>query len=180
MKVIRTAIEGLLILEPTIFGDDRGYFFESFRSDVLQQAGVDLNFVQDNQSYSHSGILRGLHFQKNPSAQGKLVRVLQGAVLDVAVDIRKGSPTYGKHLAIKLDGENKKMLYVPPGFAHGFATLEDHTLFLYKCTDYYNKDAEGSIHWDSPELNIDWGISNPLLSAKDSEAPLFSDFQSPF
>ncbi len=180
MKVITTDIEGLLIIEPTVFGDDRGYFYESFRADVLKNAGVDLDFVQDNQSYSHKGILRGLHFQKDPYAQGKLVRVLQGAVLDVAVDIRQESKTYGKHVAIRLDAENKRMFYIPPGFAHGFATLENDTIFLYKCTNYYNKESEGSILWNSAELNIDWGIDNPTLSEKDKIAPQFSDFRSPF
>ena len=180
MKVITTEIEGLLIIEPTVYGDERGYFYESFRADVLEQAGVTLDFVQDNQSYSHKGILRGLHFQKDPHAQGKLVRVIKGAVLDVAVDIRKESKTYGQHYSIHLDGENKKMFYVPPGFAHGFVTLEDNTLFSYKCTNYYNKESEGSVKWDSPELKIDWGVKSPVLSAKDIEAPLFSDFESPF
>lgn len=180
MKLITTDIEDLLIIEPTVFGDDRGYFYESFRADVLKSAGVELDFIQDNQSYSHKGILRGLHFQKDPYAQGKLVRVLQGAVLDVAVDIRKKSKTYGQHMAIRLDAENKRMLYVPPGFAHGFLTLEDDTLFLYKCTNYYNKESEGSIRWNSPELNIQWDIEDPKLSEKDLEAPLFADFVSPF
>ena len=180
MKVITTNLEGLLILEPTVFGDERGYFYESFRSDVLQEYDSKLDFVQDNQSYSHKGILRGLHFQNNPDAQGKLVRVINGAVLDVAVDIRKESKTYGKHVSVRLDGDNKRMLYVPPGFAHGFVTLEDHTLFLYKCTNYYRKESEGSVKWDSPELGIDWGIDNPVLSSKDIDAPLFSEFISPF
>jgi|TARA_B110000902_G_scaffold44451_1_gene49727 dTDP-4-dehydrorhamnose 3,5-epimerase len=180
MKVITTDIEGLLIIEPAVFGDERGYFYESFRSDVLQKYGLKLDFVQDNQSYSHKGILRGLHFQKDPYAQGKLVRVINGAVLDVAVDIRKQSKTYGKHVSVRLDGDNKRMLYVPPGFAHGFVTLEDNTLFLYKCTNYYHKESEGSVKWDSPELGIDWGIDNPVLSSKDIDAPLFSEFISPF
>ena len=180
MRVITTDIEGLLIIEPTVYGDGRGYFYESFRSDVLQDFDPNLDFVQDNQSCSHKGILRGLHFQKNPYAQGKLVRVIQGAVLDVAVDIRKGSKTYGKHLRVRLDGDNKRMLYVPKGFAHGFVTLEDNTLFLYKCTNYYHKESECSVKWDSPELGINWGIENPVLSSKDLNAPLFSDFISPF
>ena len=180
MKVITTDLEGLLIIEPTVFGDERGYFYESFRSDVLQEYDPKLDFVQDNQSYSHKGILRGLHFQKDPYAQGKLVRVINGAVLDIAVDIRKQSKTYGKHVSVRLDGDNKRMLYVPPGFAHGFVTLEDNTLFLYKCTNYYHKESEGSVKWDSPELGIDWGIDNPVLSSKDIDAPLFSEFVSPF
>lgn len=180
MQILNTNLEGLLLLEPTVFGDQRGYFYESFRADVMQHAGVDLLFVQDNQSFSNKGILRGLHFQKYPHAQGKLVRVIKGAVLDVAVDIRKNSKTYGQHFSTRLDEENKRMLYVPPGFAHGFVTLEDSTLFLYKCTNYYHKESEGSVRWNSPELNIDWGITSPILSAKDIEAPLFSEFESPF
>lgn len=181
MNIIETGIPDLLVLEPSVFGDERGHFFESFRQDTLSDAGVTLDFVQDNQSLSHKGILRGLHYQKEPYAQGKLVRVVQGSVLDVALDIRKGSPTYGKHFTLEISGDNKKMMYVPPGFAHGFVTLEDHTLFLYKCTNYYQKEAEGTIHWDSPSLDIDWGdVTNPVLSEKDKTAQDFDLFHSPF
>ena len=180
LKVEETHIEGLLVIKPTIFGDERGHFFESFREDVLLKAGVQEKFVQDNQSLSGKGILRGLHFQKDPYAQGKLVRVINGAVLDVAVDIRKGSKTYGEHYKIELSGENKTMFYIPAGFAHGFVTLTSDTVFCYKCTNYYHKDSEGSVRWDSPKLNIDWGVNSPVLSEKDLEAPLFSEFESPF
>jgi dTDP-4-dehydrorhamnose 3,5-epimerase len=180
LKVEKTHIEGLLVIKPTVFGDDRGHFFESFREDTLAEAGLTESFIQDNQSLSGKGILRGLHFQKDPFAQGKLVRVISGAVLDVAVDIRKDSKTYGEHYKIELTGENKTMFYVPPGFAHGFVTLTDDTVFCYKCTNYYHKDSEGSVRWDSPGLGIDWGVENPLLSSKDIEAPFFKDFKSPF
>lgn len=179
MVVSEIEIEGLLIIAPKIYGDDRGYFFESFREDVLNSYGVD-KFVQDNQSLSSKGTLRGLHFQHHPHAQGKLVRVIKGSVLDVAVDIRKGSPTYGHHFAIELSEINNTMFYIPPGFAHGFLTLEDHTIFSYKCTNYYNKESEGAIRWNSPTLKIDWDIVQPNLSDKDKLAPLFKDFKSPF
>jgi dTDP-4-dehydrorhamnose 3,5-epimerase len=180
MDVTTTNIEGLLIIKPRVFGDERGYFFESFREDIMKSNGVTSKFVQDNQSMSSKGILRGLHFQKDPFAQGKLVRVIKGSVLDVAVDIRKKSPTYGQHFLIELNEENKTMFYIPPGFAHGFLTLEDDTLFSYKCTNYYNKESEGAIRWNSKSLNVDWGIVNPILSSKDATAPTFDEFQSPF
>ena len=179
MDVTTTNIEGLLIIKPRVFGDERGYFFESFREDIMKSNGVTSKFVQDNQSMSSKGILRGLHFQKDPFAQGKLVRVIKGSVLDVAVDIRKKSPTYGQHFLIELNEENKTMFYIPPGFAHGFLTLEDDTLFSYKCTNYYNKESEGAIRWNSKSLNVDWGIVNPILSSKDATAPTFDEFQSP-
>ena len=180
MDITTTNIEGLLIIKPRVFGDERGYFFESFREDIMKSNGVTSKFVQDNQSMSSKGILRGLHFQKDPFAQGKLVRVIKGSVLDVAVDIRKKSPTYGQHFLIELNEENKTMFYIPPGFAHGFLTLEDDTLFSYKCTNYYNKESEGAIRWNSKSLNVDWGIVNPILSSKDATAPTFDEFQSPF
>jgi len=181
MEISRTSLPDLLVIKPTVFGDERGHFFESFREDRLKEAGLNLDFVQDNQSLSHKGILRGLHFQQEPYAQGKLVRVVQGRVLDVAVDIRKGSPSYGQHIALELSDANKVMMYVPPGFAHGFLTLEDNTVFLYKCTAYYDQAAEGSVAWDSPSLNINWGnISEPILSEKDKLAKPFSAFKSPF
>jgi dTDP-4-dehydrorhamnose 3,5-epimerase len=180
LKIETTHIEGLLVCTPTVFGDDRGYFFESFRSDLLKQHGVDLDFVQDNQSMSKKNILRGLHFQAPPFEQGKLVTVIQGAVLDVAVDIRKGSATYGQHVAIELNQDNKKQFWVPPGFAHGFLTLKDDTIFSYKCTNYYNKDSEGCILWNSEGLGINWEIENPQLSEKDKDADAFKDFVSPF
>ncbi len=180
MKVEKTFIEGLLIIQPTIFGDHRGYFFESFRKDALKEAGVEWEFVQDNQSMSKKNILRGLHFQAPPVAQGKLVQVIKGAVLDVVVDIRKDSATYGQHFKIELTEENKTIFWIPPGFAHGFLTLADDTIFSYKCTDYYNPKAEGSVNWNSPSLKIDWGIENPILSKKDTLAVNFTEFISPF
>ena len=180
MELITTEIEGLLVIKPKVYKDDRGYFFESFRLDDLRYYGVTLNFVQDNESKSQKGVLRGLHFQNPPFEQGKLVRVVKGAVLDVAVDIRKKSPTYGKWFSHELTEENKTMLWIPPGFAHGFATLMGNTIFQYKCTTYYNKTSEGSIRWNDPVLNIEWNIKNPVVSDKDRIAPLFKKFKSKF
>jgi dTDP-4-dehydrorhamnose 3,5-epimerase len=180
MEVIKTPLEGLLVIEPKVFKDHRGYFYESYNAEAFKQAGVDAVFVQDNQSLSQKGILRGLHFQAPPHAQGKLVRVIKGAVLDVVVDIRKNSPTYGQHFSIELTEENFKMFWIPPGFAHGFVTLEDHTIFSYKCTDVYNKAAEGGLLWNDPELGINWGIEQPVLSEKDTLNPQLKNFNSPF
>lgn len=180
MEIVRTKIPDLYIIKPAVYEDDRGYFFESYNKEAFLRAGIDQNFVQDNESKSGKGVLRGLHFQHPPFTQGKLVRVMQGAVLDVAVDLRKSSPTYGQWASVELTQDNKWMYWVPPGFAHGFVTLEDHTVFFYKCTNTYNKASEGAILWNDPLLNIDWGISQPLLSQKDMEAPLFADFVSPF
>jgi dTDP-4-dehydrorhamnose 3,5-epimerase len=180
MKKITTPIEGVVILEPVVFGDARGYFLESFRAEVFKSMGIPSNFVQDNESLSGKGVLRGLHFQRPPYAQGKLVRVVSGAVLDVAVDLRKNSATFGKHVAIELDETNKKMMWIPEGFAHGFVTLKDQTVFQYKCTRYYHPDAEDSIRWDDPELSIDWGVEDPVVSEKDQKAPRFNSFNSPF
>lgn len=180
MQIIQTDIPDLLILKPKVFEDHRGYFFESYNKEKFLQHGIDQNFVQDNESKSMKNVLRGLHFQAPPFAQGKLVRVMKGAVLDVAVDIRKHSPFYGRWASIKLTESNKWMYWIPPGFAHGFVTLEDDTVFFYKCTNVYNQASEGSIRWDDPDLNIDWGIANPLLSEKDKKAPFFKDFESPF
>ena len=180
MKFVPTPIPDLFVIEPRVFGDHRGYFFESYSAEHFKKAGIHADFVQDNESFSGKGVVRGLHFQAPPKAQGKLVRVQKGRVLDVAVDIRKGSPTFGKHFSIELTGENKKMLWIPPGFAHGFATLEDDTVFLYKCTDTYSPEHEGSVLWNDPALGIDWGISDPKLSAKDEVGPLLKDFSSPF
>ncbi len=177
---ITELLPNLLLIEPKVFEDHRGHFFESYREDVLAAHGSAPVFVQDNQSLSHTGILRGLHFQQEPHAQGKFVRVITGAVLDVAVDIRKASPTYGQFVAEKLTGTNKRMMYIPPGFAHGFVTLEDNTIFTYKCTNYYHPASEGGVLWNSPSLNIPWGIQQPILSAKDELLPDFSVFQSPF
>jgi dTDP-4-dehydrorhamnose 3,5-epimerase len=177
---IEELLPGLLLIKPRVFEDHRGHFFESFRSDVLQKHGVNDAFVQDNQSLSNRGILRGLHFQLPPHTQSKLVRVVQGAVLDVAVDIRKGSPTYGEHVAVELSAENHHQLYIPEGFAHGFLTLQDRTLFLYKCNRYYAPDFEQGLPWNDPDLNVNWGIENPVLSAKDEAHGSFAHFQSPF
>lgn len=181
MEIITTKIKDLLIIKPGVFSDERGYFFESYNKEKFLTHGIDQNFVQDNESKSMKGVLRGLHFQKPPYAQGKLVRVIKGAVLDVAVDLRKSSPTFGQWSSIELSENNKFMYWIPPGMAHGFLTLEDDTVFFYKCTNIYNKNSEGSLLWNDPELNIDWGKSiNPILSEKDRIAPFFKDFSSPF
>ena len=173
-------LNGVLLIKPKVHQDHRGHFFESFRQDRLKDMGVNVDFVQDNQSLSNSGILRGLHFQAPPHAQGKLVRVIKGAVRDVVLDIRTNSPTYGEFATFELSDDNFHMLYVPPGFAHGFLTLKDQTIFTYKCTDYYHPESEGGINWNTPELNIPWNIENPILSEKDQKLPFFNDFKSPF
>ena len=180
MEIVKTSIPDLYIVKPKVFEDNRGYFFESYNKEMFLKHGIDQNFVQDNESKSAKGVLRGLHFQRPPFAQGKLVRVMRGAVLDVAVDLRKNSPTYGHWASVELNHDNKWMYWVPPGFAHGFVTLEDDTVFFYKCTNVYNKESEGSILWNDPDLNIDWQIENPTLSDKDKEGPLFKDFITPF
>jgi len=180
MDIKSTPIEGLLIIEPQVFTDPRGYFYESYNKEKFVAAGINIEFVQDNQSLSQKGIVRGLHFQAPPFDQGKLVRVIQGAVLDVAVDIRKNSPTYGQNFSIELSAQNRTMFYIPPGFAHGFETLEDNTIFLYKCTDVYNKQREGGLLWNDAELGIKWQSSDPLISEKDKILPLFKDLVSPF
>ncbi|MCD6660687.1 MAG: dTDP-4-dehydrorhamnose 3,5-epimerase [Lentimicrobium sp.] len=176
MEIVPTEIPDVLIIKPQVFTDERGYFFESYNREKFIAAGIDVNFVQDNESKSMKGVLRGLHFQKPPFAQGKLVRVMRGAVLDVAVDLRAGSPWYGKWAAIELTEHNKWMYWIPPGFAHGFLTLEDNTVFFYKCTNVYNKESEGSVRWNDPELNINWGSGiQPVLSGKDQVAPMFAE-----
>lgn len=180
MNIIETEFEGLLVIESRVFHDSRGYFFEGFNKNSLHENGLDIEIAQTNISKSEANVVRGLHFQNPPFAQGKLIRVLQGAVLDVVVDIRKASPTYGKHFSIKLTEENCKALWVPIGFAHGFKTLEDNTLFYYDCTEVYNKESEGSILWNDPTLNIDWNIANPILSPKDENGELFENFSSQF
>ena len=180
MEVIKTSIEGLLVIKPRIFGDDRGYFFESWSKQSFAKVGLTLDFVQDNESLSSKGVLRGLHFQDPPYEQGKLVRVTKGRVLDVAVDIRKESQTYGQHFAIELSEENKMLLWIPLGFAHGFITLEDDTIFTYKCTEVYNAASEGSLLWNDADLNIDWSIDTPLVSDKDLLAGSFKNFESQF
>jgi len=175
MELISTSIHDVIIIKPDVYGDDRGYFFESFHAEKFAAFGITEPFVQDNESQSQKNVLRGLHYQLEPYAQGKLVRVIHGAVLDVAVDIRRKSPTFGKWVSMKLSGENKWICWIPKGFAHGFVTLEDDTVFTYKCSGVYHKASEASICWNDPELNIDWGISEPLLSEKDKLSPLFKD-----
>ena len=180
MEILETKIKDLLIIKPRVFEDPRGYFFESYNKDIFTKHQILVDFIQDNQSLSHRGVLRGLHFQSPPFAQGKLVRVITGAVLDVAVDIRKNSPTYGEHVTIELTEENKTMFYIPTGFAHGFATLRDNTIFSYKCTQTYHKESEGTVLWNDLDLKIDWQLQNPLLSEKDMNGTIFKSFQSPF
>jgi len=180
MKILETKIPDLKIIEPSVFADDRGYFFESYSYEKLKELGIDKVFVQDNESQSQKGVLRGLHFQNPPFAQAKLVRVVKGAVLDVAVDIRRNSPTYGQHVCVELSEQNKRMFYVPEGFAHGFLTLEGNTIFSYKCSQFYNKESEGSLLWNDETLNINWGEKTPILSEKDKIAPNFREFLSEF
>ena len=177
MRVIETAIEGAIIIEPKVFSDDRGYFFESFSQKEFEEKVCKTVFVQDNESKSTYGVLRGLHFQKMPYAQSKLVRVVKGKVLDVAVDIRKGSPTFGKHVAVELSDDNKLQFFVPRGFAHGFVVLSDEAIFQYKCDNYYAPQSEGGIMWNDPALNIDWQIPTEdiILSGKDKKNPLLAD-----
>jgi dTDP-4-dehydrorhamnose 3,5-epimerase len=176
MNVVTTDLPGVLILEPKVFGDERGFFYESFNAKAFEEAtGLDTRFVQDNHSRSQKGVLRGLHYQLE-NTQGKLVRVTDGEVLDVTVDIRRSSPNFGKWVAVRLSAANHRQLWVPEGFAHGFVVLSDYAEFLYKTTDYYTPSAERSIRWDDPDLAIDWELeSAPLLSAKDQAAPLFKD-----
>jgi len=174
-------IEGLVLITPRVFKDDRGLFFESFNQKIFDEAvGDSITFVQDNISVSKKGVVRGLHFQKPPYAQGKLVRVVKGKVIDVAVDIRKESPTYGQYVAVELSGDNHKMLWIPEGFAHGFVALEDDTIFSYKCTNFYNHQSEEAILWNDKDLNIDWKVTTPILSEKDKLSQSFNTFVSPF
>jgi dTDP-4-dehydrorhamnose 3,5-epimerase len=170
MKVTTCDLQGLLIIEPDVFGDTRGYFMESWNRQRYRDAGLDFDFVQDNFSLSRRGTLRGLHFQ-NPFAQGKLVSVLQGEVFDVGVDIRRGSPTFGRWFGMTLSAENKRQFFLPPGFAHGFLVLSEMALFHYKCTDYYSPKAEQGFRWDDPDVGIKWPVENPILSQRDAAAP---------
>ena len=174
MQVIKTGIEGVVIIEPKVLGDHRGYFFESFSEREFNAQVREVKFVQDNESKSSYGVLRGLHFQKQPHAQSKLVRVVKGAVLDVAVDIRKGSPTFGNHVAVELTEDNHRQFFIPRGFAHGFVVLTDEVIFQYKCDNFYAPQHEGAIAWDDPDLGIDWKVPEDkiILSAKDSCHPL--------
>lgn len=174
------SIEGVVEFQPRVFRDERGYFLETFSQKWFEPLGVTPVFVQDNQSVSAKGVLRGLHFQKPPHAQAKLVRVSSGRALDIAVDLRRNSPTFGQHVACILDAEKHNLFYIPEGFAHGFMALEDNTTFLYKCTDFYAPETEGGILWNDSALGIDWGITEPLVSPKDEVLPLLQDFSSPF
>ena len=177
MKVIKTAIEDVVIIEPDVFGDARGYFFESYSQKKFDEQVRPVKFVQDNESKSKYGVLRGLHFQKGKDAQSKLVRVVKGRVLDVAVDIRKGSPTFGKYVAVELTEDNHRQLFVPRGFAHGFSVLSEEAIFQYKCDNLYAPQSEGAIAWNDPDINIDWQLpaEDVLLSAKDSAHPMLKD-----
>ena len=179
MNIETTPLKDVLILTPTVFKDERGYFFESYNHQKVADF-IKCEFVQDNESLSQKNVLRGLHFQIPPFAQDKLVRVIKGSVLDIAVDLRKSSPTYGQSFSIILSGENKKQLFIPAGFAHGFITLEDDTIFSYKCSNYYEKNAERTILWNDKSLNIEWNCNQPLLSDKDLIGENFSTFESPF
>lgn len=182
MKVLKTAIEGLLIIEPTVFGDSRGYFFESFSQREFEEKVRKINFVQDNESMSSYGVMRGLHFQRPPFTQSKLVRCVRGKVLDVAVDIRKGSPTYGQHVTVELTEDNHRQFFVPRGFAHGFAVLSQTAVFQYKCDNFYAPQADGGINIKDDTLGIDWQIpmDRAILSDKDLKNPNLADFDSPF
>ena len=182
METIQTEIEGVVVVKPRVFEDERGYFFESYSKRDFDKQVRGIAFVQDNESRSSYGVLRGLHYQKWPFTQSKLVRVLKGRVLDVAVDIRKGSPTYGKHVQVELSGENRLQLFIPRGFAHGFAVLSEEAVFQYKCDDFYHPESEGGIAWDDPQLAIDWRLPEKdiILSQKDKVHPMLKDIDSPF
>ncbi len=181
MEVQTTPLEGLLLIRPPSYEDNRGFFSETWNQRTLNEAvGEEVSFVQANQSRSHAGVLRGLHFQAPPHAQGKLVRVSEGKVLDVAVDLRVGSPTFGQHHAALLSRENRWQFFIPAGFAHGFLTMEDETSFHYLCTNFYCPESEGALLWSDPDLGIDWGVEAPMVSEKDMQSSLFSTFDSPF
>ena len=180
LEIKNIAIEGPLLLKPNVFFDARGYFFESFNKEIFERHSLPTDFVQDNQSLSNKNALRGLHFQNPPFAQGKLVRVIKGAVYDVIVDIRKNSATYGQSFGIELNEDNFLQLWIPKGFAHGFSTLQDNTIFSYKCTQLYHKASENGILWNDKLLSIDWQISNPIISEKDQQLTPFDLFDSPF
>ena len=182
MKIEETFIKDLVVIEPTIFGDERGYFFESYSKSKCEEQGINIDFVQDNQSFSKKGTLRGLHYQNPPFAQTKLVRVLEGEIIDVAVDLRKASPTYGKSFSVLLSAENKKQLLVPQGFAHGFSVISETASVLYKCDQFYNRASEGGIKYDDPSLNIDWGLdlNDAIVSEKDQVLPFIENCNSLF
>jgi dTDP-4-dehydrorhamnose 3,5-epimerase len=177
-----TDIPGLIIFEPAVFKDERGYFFESYNEEVFRREGIPNRFVQDNQSFSRHGVIRGLHYQLEPYAQAKLIRVLQGTILDIAVDIRAGSPTFGRHVAVELSSENKWQFLIPPGFAHGFSVLSETADVAYKCDAFYNKECEGGIRFDDPQIGIDWRVpvNKRIISAKDQQLPLLSNCRNTF
>jgi len=171
VEIIELEIQGLVLLKPKVFNDDRGYFYESYNKEILENTlGFSIDFVQDNESLSSKDVLRGLHFQEAPFEQAKLVRVIKGRVTDVCVDIRSGSPTFGKHIKVELSEQNKHLLFIPAGFAHGFVTREDNTIFSYKCSSFYNRSSENSILWNDQELGIDWEVIDPIISDKDRSA----------
>lgn len=180
MKAVKTFIDGLLIIEPDVFGDERGYFLESYRRTRYGEIGITEEFVQDNISKSTKGTVRGLHYQVGNKAQGKLCQVIYGTVLDIAVDIRFGSPTFGKYFSIVLNEDDKKQLWIPKGFAHGFSVLSDNAIFSYKCTDYYSKQDERAIRYDDPELNIDWKVDDSIVSDKDLKAKFLKEIDKDF
>lgn len=182
MKVTKTDIEGVVIIEPRVFPDSRGYFFESYNKRAFDAEVASVDFVQDNESMSTKGVMRGLHFQRPPHAQAKLVRCVRGRVLDVAIDIRKGSPTYGRHVAVELSGENHRQIFIPRGFAHGFVVLSDEAVFQYKCDNYYCPESDGGISIEDTSLGIDWrmDVADAILSDKDKIHPMFKDFETPF
>ena len=179
MQIIKTSLPEVLLFEPKVFGDERGWFFESFRQDIFEQHAGSHRFVQDNESFSRHGVLRGLHYQKPPHMQGKLVRVIQGEVLDVAVDIRKGSLNFGRHTAQRLSESNRRMMWIPPGFAHGFAVLSETAVFSYKCTDYYTPSHDAGVRWNDSSIGIDWRLpeSDISLSEKDQRQPMLHDIE---
>ncbi len=179
MKIEQTIFFELLVITPKIFTDKRGYFMETYNQKQINEI-CDTNFVQDNESLSHKGVLRGLHFQRPPFAQAKLLRVITGSILDIAVDLRKESPTYGKYFSHVISDKNKKQLFIPIGFAHGFLSLENNTIVNYKCSEFYNKESEDSLVWNDKDLSIAWGLENPVLADKDMNAKNFITFESPF
>ena len=181
INVTNTSLDGVYIIEPKAFGDNRGWFMESYSKRDMEAAGINVDFVQDNRSYSaKKGIIRGLHFQRNPMAQAKLVTCLRGAILDVAVDLRKDSPTYKQWISVELTAENRKELFIPKGFAHGFLTLTDDVEIMYKCDEFYSPEHDGGIRFDDPDIGVDWGVTDPFLSEKDKNAPFLKDIELDF
>jgi dTDP-4-dehydrorhamnose 3,5-epimerase len=176
MEIKETKLRDVMLIKPKVIGDNRGYFFEFYNDEISSLLNPNEHFVQDNQSMSHTNVLRGLHLQLAPYTQGKFIRVVSGAVMDVVVDARKNSPTFGQHLTIELNADNNNMLYIPSGFLHGFVTLEDNTIFTYKCSNYYNKESEITVNWNDKDLNINWNCSNPIISEKDKKGISFNDY----